>query len=406
MSKKQRRTEPKQGPTKRQLSKWQRQRRIQRIIIIVAALFLIGIVGYVGYGYYNSKIGPLREVVITVNDASFDMGYYVDTLDAYTKGVEPEQIYYMANFVADQIVQSELIKQGAKNLGLSVTDQEIGEKIEEDNLPNEKIYQDMVRATLLHEKLLEHFDSPLSAMNQTRIQVMLVESEKVADEVVSKIEDNGNFTALVEEFSCNPDIEGDLGWLPEELMPNSLIANATSSLEPNEMGKIYDESATKNVGYWLIKVTDKQGEEIKTLAMLLGSEEEAAKVKAELENGGNFTELAGEYSQHESKDKGGDLGWLKRGDMGSDAFDNVAFSLSTGMVSELVQDKSVETKGGYWIIKVLAKGEHELSEEIRDELAQNKFEAWFEGQKENSTINYPDEDDMLWAVERVIKERQ
>jgi len=407
LAKKQKENKPKQVPTKRQLSKWQRQARIRHIIIIAVAIFLAGILGYVGYGYYNSEIKPFHEIVIEVNDTSFNMDYYVKTFDAYTKGMESSLLYYMPDIITNQIVQDELIRQGANSLGIEVTDKEIDKEIEENELPKDRIYCDIVAVGLLGEKLQEYFDSELpDTMEQAHVQVMLVESQEMADVVMAKIEGSGNFTALVDEFSCNPQIEGDLGWLPRELMPNPLIEELAFSLEPGELGKVYNDSTTKDIGYWLIEVTDKDEEKgVKVRAMLLGNKTEADEVKAKLASG-NFTALAKEYSQHDSKDDGGELGWLKQGDMNSETFDETAFNLPLNRVSEPVKDESVQTKGGCWIAKVLQKGEHELSEEIKERLTSNNFAQWLQEQRENSTINnYLDEEKRAWAVDRVLKRR-
>ena len=408
MAKKQKKNKPKQVPTKRQLSKWQRQARMRHIIIIAVAIFLAGILGYVGYGYYNSEIKPFHEVVIEVNDTSFNMDYYVKTFDARTKNIEPSYVYYWTDTIARYIEDAELMRQEAKALDIVASREEIDKAIEEKEYPNDKIYRDIVETEILYEKLSGYFASQLpDTMEQAHVQVMLVESQEMADAVMAKIESSGNFTALVDEVSCNPQIEGDLGWLPRELMPESLIGEVAFSLEPGETSKIYDQSATKNVGYWLIEVTDKNEEKgIKARAMLLGSEQEALEIKSKLDKGEDFAVLAKEYSQHGSKDDGGELGWLKQGDMNSETFDEIAFNLPLNSVSEPVKDESAQTEGGCWIAKVLQKGEHELSEEIKESLTSNDFAQWLQEQRENNTINnYLDEEKRAWAVDRVLKRR-
>ncbi len=412
MAKKQKKATPERVPTKHQLSKWQRQMRIRRIVIIAAAVFLAGILSWVGYGYYKDyKSDPLREVVIEVNGVPFTMEYYVNMLDAYTAGMNSTVISYygdyIANMVADGIIDAELLRQGAENLDIEVTAEEIDAKLKEAELPSDRVYRDIISADLLQEKLEEYFGSNLTdTMEQAHVQVMLAESEEVADEVVTRIEAGGNFTVLVEEFSCNSTIEGDLGWLPEELMPNTLIADAAFNLTPGEVSQpIYDETATKNVGYWLIEVTGRQDGEVEARAMLLGSEAEAERVKAELVSE-NFSSLAEEYSQHESKDEGGELGLLKQGDMGSEAFDQVAFNIPVNEVSEPVKDESVQTTGGYWLVMVVDRGEHQLETEVREGLRDKHLNDWFEEWKENSTIeNLLDEEKKTWAVNEVLKGR-
>jgi parvulin-like peptidyl-prolyl isomerase len=407
LSKKQKKLEPKRVPTKRQLSKWERQSKIRRIVVIAAAVFLAGIIGYVGYGYYESKVKPLHEVVIEVNETSFTMDYYIKTLDAYTQGAESSQLNYASYIIANQIVQDELVRQGAHSLGIEVTDEEIDKKMEENKMPREEVYRDIVSAGLSREKLQEYFASQLpETMEQAHIQIMLVESQKVADDVIARMESGSDFTALVDEFSCNTQAEGDLGWLPRELISNPLVGDATFDIEPGEVRSIHDESAGKNVGYWLIEVTEKDEEKgIKARAILLGSRQEADEVKAQL-TGDNFAELADQYSQYQGEQAGGELGWIKQGDMHSDAFDEVAFNLVLNTISEPVKDGTVQTQDGYWLVKVLEKGNHELSENVRQGLTMKSFDDWLKEQQENSTIqNYLDEENRIWAVGKVSQGR-
>jgi len=307
--------------------------------------------------------------------------------------------------VADDIINSELLKQGAKTLDMEVTTGEIEARLTEYDLPDDSVYRDMVRASLLQEKLGEYFGSNLpDTMEQAHVQVMLVESQEVAYEVTTKVEAGGNFTALAEEFSCNSSIEGDLGWLPEELMPNTLIADAAFNLTPGEtIHRIYDETATKSVGYWLIEVTGAQNATIDALVMLLGSQAEAERVKAELAAGENFSALAENHSQHESKTNGGKLDGLKRGDMGSQAFDEVAFNITVNEVSEPVRDESVQTIGGYWLARVVDRSEHELEDEVREALINKHFNDWLEELTEDSTIEtYLDAAKKEWAMNEVL----
>jgi parvulin-like peptidyl-prolyl isomerase len=410
MAKKRKKTVPKPPPTKRELSKWQRQMQIRRIIIIAAVVLLAGIVSWVLHGVYKDRFGPLREVVIEVNDVSFAMRYYVDTLDAYTRDeTEPLMIQYMASMMADMIIDVEVMKQYAqKELGIEVTSQEIEARRQEEGWPEGEIYRDIVHSVLLREELEEYFDSQLpDTMEQAHVRVMLVESEEVSDEVIAEIEGGANFTALVDDFSCHPQIKGDLGWLPRQLMPNTIIEEAAFNVTVGEISEpISDRTAVKNIGYWLIEVTDEEGDEIEARAMLLGSKAEAERVKAELVTG-NFTALAAQYSQHPSAAEGGELGWLKKGDMGSNAFDDVAFNLTPNAVSEPVKDGAVPTTGGYWIVEVLDRDdERELAGETREELMYMRWTEWLEEQKEKSTIqNRLDEAKISWAVDRVLRGR-
>lgn len=72
----------------------------------------------------------------------------------------------------------------------------------------------------------------------------------------------------------------------------------------------------------------------------------AQELRRQLINGANFTQLARQESDGESKKNGGNLGFFPRGSL-VPAFENVAFSLPAGQLSE-----PVETPFGFHIIRV------------------------------------------------------
>jgi parvulin-like peptidyl-prolyl isomerase len=443
MAKKQKKATSEQAPTKRQLSKWQRQMRIRRIVITAAAVFLAGIASWVGYGYYKDYTSnPSHQVVIRVNGVPFSMAYYTDMLRIYVQNYINNyvktysdlyvQIYNytqqeatqqltsqvisslsqnannitstITGAVADDIINGELLREGAESLSITVTTAEINAALQQYNLPNNSTYPDIARTSLLDQKVKDYFGSQLPAkMEQAHVQVMLVESQEIATDVIGEVKAGGNFTALAADFSCNSTVEGDLGWLPRELMPSTLIADAAFNLTAGEISQpIYDETAIKDVGYWLIEVTGKQGSQIDAEAMLLGSEAEAQKVKGYLATGENFSSLAAEYSQYQGNNSTGELGLISQGKMGT-AFDQVAFNLALNKVSDPVKDTSVQTTGGYWLVNVVGRANLELSDNVKQQLINNHYNDWLKNRSNESTINtYLDSDKISYAINQVL----
>jgi peptidyl-prolyl cis-trans isomerase D len=107
----------------------------------------------------------------------------------------------------------------------------------------------------------------------------------------------------------------------------------------------------------LIKISETQDD----AAARKSAEEVLAKAKA----GADFAELAKQFSEDESnKATGGDLGFFGRGAMVKE-FEDVAFSLEPGQMSEIVK-----TQFGYHVIKVTEKkaGETRPFEQVRAQI--------------------------------------
>jgi len=111
----------------------------------------------------------------------------------------------------------------------------------------------------------------------------------------------------------------------------------------------------------LIKVEPKAKESEKEDAL-----KKIKEVQEKQKKGGDFAKLAKEYSQGPSNVKGGDLGFFKRGQM-VPAFEEVAFKLKPGEVSEIVN-----TRFGYHLIKVVDKKPESTVpfEEIKERIGQ------------------------------------
>lgn len=120
--------------------------------------------------------------------------------------------------------------------------------------------------------------------------------------------------------------------------------------------------------------------------ILLATKEEAEAVLAELKAGKDFATLAKAKSQDPgSKDKGGELGSFGRGEMNA-GFEEAAFSLAKGQMSEVV-----EAESGFHIIKVTDVKEaviptyDEIKADVKltyfDEKIQTEGEAWMDNAK-------------------------
>lgn len=135
-----------------------------------------------------------------------------------------------------------------------------------------------------------------------------------------------------------------------------------------------------------------QPEQVRASHILVKDEADAKSIHEKIVAGGDFAELAKEHSIDGSKDAGGDLGFFGKGMMVA-PFEDAAFSLTVGEVSELVQSEF-----GYHIIKVTDKKEakaanlEESKENIKNILLEqeipNVYEEWFASKLKENKVEY------------------
>lgn len=420
---------PKRKVTKRQLSRWQRQKRRQRIILTAGISIIVAVVGIVSaglyYQWYVPEVKPLKETVIEVNGTEFRMDYYIEALK-FQLGEYYYLVEYYLDPVLESIKQNELIRQGALALGFSVSDDEIRQEIEvrqeieERDYPDNQAVRDIVRAQLLITKLIEEYFEPQvpTSTEQRHILAMFLESQSQANEVRDRLEAGEDFTELAGELSLDnltKEENGDLGWRPRGvlngLLNTTVVDNYAFSQPVAVLSQpIFDEEKSKGLGYWLVQVLERRAEpeEAHVQAMLLASEEEAQSIRTRLEDGEDFAQLAAELSllPNASDDKG-DLGWITKGTMGQ-AVEEFIFSIDTevGSLSQPIRDEGQTTSGGYWLLKVLDSDIREISDEDRDLLVSKAMDDWMSSlldDPENNIVSYLDDELREFAARKAVE---
>jgi len=362
-----------------------------------------------GGGWYVKEYQPLQQTVIRVNDTEFDMRYYIDVLE----------LQYMYGATSDVVVfieQNELIRQGVEDLGITASDSEIDEELEGYDPPLGKEYRDVARTNILMRKLIdEHFEQeiPLSAA-QRYVLAMFLESESQVAEVKDRLEGGEDFGELAGELSLEgltKTNSGDLGWHPQGILSDVMVTSVPEDYAlASEVGvlsePLHDEAITKDVGYWVVEVVeiDEEEEKVHVRAILLGSEQEAQRTIARLEDGEDFGGLAEELSQDiASRSESGDLGWLTPEKVAS-VLDDFIFNSEPGEISEPIRDDGVKTVGGYWLVKVADKDDNRQIDDIdRDWMKLKALDEWISSlwdNPENQIENYLDGEGMLWAMNK------
>ena len=413
---------PRREVTRRQLSRWQKQKRRQRIILGSGIFIIFAVLGIVGAGVYNQwyipEYKPLHQTVIRVNDVEFDMNYYIKMLKHYGQGMPIQYMYDLADDVVTIIERNELIRQGALKLGISVSNDAVDEELKSYDPPLSKDYRNVVRTQMLIDKLRdEYFEQEVPLFAEHRhIMVMFLESDSQATEARARLEAGEDFTKLASQLSLeslSKIKEGDLDWRPKGAL--TVLLNTSIPDEyafTSEVGVLskprYDEAKTKSLGYWIIKVLERneETEQANVQVILLGSEEEAQEVRARLENGEKFADLAQEFSQHDmSKENGGDLGWLTP-NMMSSTVDEFVFNTELEL-SQPLRDEVVRTRGGYWLVKVVGMEDNkQIEEDDRELLKAKALNEWVSAlwdDPDNKVDSYLDDEKKGWAIWRAVE---
>jgi hypothetical protein len=412
--KKKGREKPQREIAPHHLAQWQRQRRRQRFILIGGIVIVAAIAAIIFTGWYMSDYHPKHQTVIRVNDTKFDLSYLVDALKIQ-EGESAAYYQSLAYSMVSQIEQSELIRQGAAELGISVSDNEVEALLSSYGVVVNRATLDLGRTSLLYDKLKkEYFDAQVpQTAAQANILAMFLESESQAARVRATLASGGNFTALAGESSLESysrTKKGEIGWHPADiltsLLGSSVPGDYALGAEAGSLSPPLTDNRSKDLGYWLIKILEKDGDtDAQIQALLLGSEDEANDVRSQLEAGGDLAALAKEHSQYDVSQKGGgEMGVVSKGDI-STAFDDFAFNESTpvGVWSQPVSDNTTTTHGGYWLVKVLEKAaERQIDSTDRDSLMSSAYVDWvsaFQNDPKNKVESYLTSDVVALAAE-------
>ncbi len=122
--------------------------------------------------------------------------------------------------------------------------------------------------------------------------------------------------------------------------------------------------------------------------ILVGTQDEAEAILAQLRDGADFVTLAQTYSLDVStRDQGGDLGFFPRGLLLAPELEEAAFALAPAQISDVVHSQLL----GYHIVQVLEREERPVDEQNAEVIQANQIRRWRQ---------------MLWAdasIERYVE---
>lgn len=350
---------------------------VQAIVVIIAVVFIFWGVG--------ESLSDRRSGLATVNGKEISgqeyQKRYEQTMDRIKQqfgGQLPQSVLEglgVKQQVLDQLIQAELLRQGAEKIGITVSEEAIQRQILEMEafskggrfdeasykavLERNRLSPSAFEAGIRDELMLNRAITALSAFadlpdrevqdwleyfgRELKLDLGLVRSEDYVDRVeVSQEVLAGWFEKNRDRYKSLPEIRLKYLYFPFGDDLNQVeVTDETVRRYYQEHLSTYTHAEERRARHILFKVRAEESGEKKA-----ARKADAEKVLAMVKKGEDFARLATKFSEDSSKDKGGDLGFFPRGRM-TPAFEQSVFSLNKGEVSGVV-----ETPFGYHLIKL------------------------------------------------------
>lgn len=340
-------------PTKRQLSRWQKEKQVQHFILAGGAFVILLVLSIPAFGFAREFVFKGREPVARVEENVFTLSEYASILSLRTYLLD-SQIDNLQRALGQSGGQLQTTLQRMESLRASLPNQVVSDWISEQLIRQEASRQGLtVGPAEVTEAIRSEFDpvpeegsepKPLSEEEfQSRYRDFLTRA-RTTDALYRK---QREFTLLAQK------LESRL----QEQVPS-------------------------------------QGPQVHLQAILVGTEEIAQDASARLEGGEDFAQVAQEVSlDTPSKEKGGDIGWVPRGLLEKEA-EEAAFSLKVGQTSP-----PLDTAQGFYILKALEREEsREIEASLLDRLKSNVLDQWLEQAQEKVVVErYLTSDKVTWA---------
>jgi hypothetical protein len=237
-----------------------------------------------------------QQPVATINDTTISMDYFIKMLRFYSltsrgNTSSPTFPYQVLKWIEND----ELIRQAAPGLGINVSPDEIVAKINDDMIPmagggwnstgnitgsitlpqsdigkayqqwldyvclSDSEYRYLVEANLLQQKIIDYFTQSVpTEAKQIHVYAIRVDNEGNATEVENRLQNGDNFATVAAEFSTDETTKqfgGDLGWMPQDILPPELD-QAAFSLAVGSVSEPIVATTGNTTGYYIIKVAE------------------------------------------------------------------------------------------------------------------------------------------------------
>jgi peptidyl-prolyl cis-trans isomerase C len=283
----------------------------------------------------GDRAAVVNGVVITRAHYDKELKVHMERVSRQGRQMSDDQLTELKNEVLDGLIEREVLYQQSQKAGIKVDDQKVDEQLAgiKKRFPNDA-----------------EFQKALTGMNLTEAEVR---------------------TQIKRGLAIR-------GLIDREIADKIVVTEEETKAYYTDNPRFFKQPEQVKASHILIKVEPTADDAAKAAAR-----KKIEDVRKKLADGGDFAELAKEYSEGPSGPRGGDLGYFGRGQMVK-PFENAAFAMQVNQVSEVV-----ETRFGYHLIKVYDKKPEEtlayaeVKDRISERLKREKIQKGAQGYVEN-----------------------
>ncbi|HOV06877.1 MAG TPA: peptidylprolyl isomerase [Anaerolineaceae bacterium] len=419
-------TENKPKPsTKKHEARLAREKRQRRLVTGIVGGVLIVVIILVAYGILYNEVFKKNQAVAKVGNTKI-------TVEQFVKRVQYERLSYVESFtqyaasgyaslfqsyllemqntldnyiqfgsdVLDKMIDEAVISAKAKELGITVSEEEIEKELE-------RGFGFFPNGTPTPTATVEVVYLPTSTLSPQQLAIVTITPTPSPEptETPEPTATTGPTEIVTETPVTDLTATATMEPTATEILPTAtpytregfqslyktMLSNISSQFPYTEADfreyvtalllnqKMYD---------YVTKDIPRDQEMVWARHILVATEEEAQTVLNRLNAGEDFAAVAAEVSTDTSNSaSGGDLGWFTRGQM-VPAFEDAAFSLEIGKLSD-----PIKTDYGYHIIQVLGREVRTLTDEQLDTVKSYYFRKFIDDAKAEMTIKKYD----IWA---------
>jgi parvulin-like peptidyl-prolyl isomerase len=380
------------APSRRQLSRWQRDQQQQRMLYAAIGALVLVIAGIFAAGLVYDNVVRASQVVAQVGPESITAGQLLAevqpqarALDAQAKqfggGANSQQIAdYVSNqkrSLPDQVlndaIDARIIQQEAARRGISVTPAEVDDK-ERQTVAQ---FQAANNPSPTVEPTATTEASPTAAAALTSATPSAIPTATVltTPTAVPTLEGDAYASALQQFLDKNGLTEADLRTqLERGLLQDKLQAAMGQEQVPDSQPQVHARQ------------------------IVVPAQDQANDLLGQLQNGADFATLAQQNSTDvATKANGGDMGWFGRG-VQTKQLEDAVFALQPGQLSGVIQDSA-----GYHIVQAI---ETDPSRAVPpDQLTsqrQKAFNDWLTAQRSGPDVKLSlDQGQKDWILTRL-----